>query len=833
MGPSRMRWRIQGVDVFVLCILETEVGFSNLVGGDCMYTKWSALLGACCALCVLWGSSVRAGTVTWVPDADGSWTTATNWSTTPALPGPTDDVTISPPGDRLITLSGGSTQSINSLIANDRLTVSGASLVVGTTAQVNNTLTLASNATLRGGVYTIANGSSLVVSDGNLNGLTVNGAVDMASVNGAQLDVFNGLTLNGTMSIGKVDGSSYGQIYFGGSGLAAGSLAGTGTIVLGGYGSNNSIYNYSDLGGSDGTLTIGSGISIRGKNGQIINRTSGGTIVNQGTISADVAGGTVSIGGTGTFVNQGTVSVANGGTLSLNGAWSGTGTVSVGASGTLNLGGSFTQAGMGTFNRTGGTVNVNGTLTGNLALSAGTGSWVLNSGTVRNGTLSTTGGAALVVSNGTFDGVTADGTIDMASVNGAQLEVRHDLGLNGALNLGSVDGAKYGQLYFGDNGYAAGTLSGSGTITLGGYGNNNIVYNNSDQIGAAGTLTIGSGITIHGKYGQIVNRSGSNTIVNQGTISADVSGGAVSIGGTGTFINQGTLSVLNGDTLNLNGAWSSTGTVVVGGTGSTLNLGGSFTQAGLGTLSRTGGNVNLTGTLTGNLALDAASGSWKLVSGTVRNGVYSASGGSSLIISSGTFDGMTASSDVDLGSVNGSSLSLVNGLALNSTMTLGKVDGSTYGQVYFGDSGVASGALTGTGSVVMGGYGNNNTLYNYSNQLGAAGTLTIGSGITIRGKYGRIINNFATGTIVNQGTISADVSGGTINVGSSTGTFANQGTLSALNGATLAVAGNWSNATGATVTATGSALNLGSSGYSWSNAGTISATNSTYNVEIS
>ena len=329
-----------------------------------MKAVWKCALGACCALWVLLsGGSAFAGTVTWVPDADGLWTTATNWSSTPALPGAGDDVTISPPGDRLITLSGGSTQTIKSLLANDRLTINSSTLVVGTTAQINNTLTLTSNGTLRGGVYTIAGGTSLVASDGILNGVTVNGAVDMTSVNGAQLDVFNGLTLNGTMSVGKTDGSTYAQVYFGASGVASGAMAGTGTIVLGGYGNNNTVYNYSDLGGADGTLTLGSGITIRGKSGQIINRTSAGTIVNQGTISADVAGGTINLGGAGTVVNQGTLSALNGATLNLNGAWSSTGTVTLGTGSTLNLGGSFTQAGMGTFNRTGGTVNLNGTLT--------------------------------------------------------------------------------------------------------------------------------------------------------------------------------------------------------------------------------------------------------------------------------------------------------------------------------------------------------------------------------------------------------------------------------------------------------------------------------------
>ena len=105
--------------------------------------------------------------------------------------------------------------------------------------------------------------------------------------------------------------------------------------------------------------------------------------------------------------------------------------------------------------------------------------------------------------------------------------------------------------------------------------------------------------------------------------------------------------------------------------------------------------------------------------------------------------------------------------------------GTLYGRVTFGSSGVP-GTLAGTGTVVLGGYGSNNTLVNNSNQSGAAGTLTIGSGITVRGKNGQIVNQFANGTILNQGTISADVSGGIVVLGSSTnGSLINQGTLSA------------------------------------------------------
>ncbi|MDB5319981.1 MAG: tandem-95 repeat protein, partial [Phycisphaerales bacterium] len=377
-----------------------------------------------CALGVLSVASIaRAASVSWVPDADGAWITPTNWSSNPALPGAADDVAISLAGDRLITLSGGSTQTIKSLNSNERLLLSGSTLVVGTTAQLTNTLTL-SGATLRGGAYTMSGGGSIIVQSGTFDGLTVNGPIDVTTLNNANVDVLNSLVLNNVMSLGKADGSAYGRAYFGLSTTSAGSLSGTGSVLFGGT-TNNVLFNESNLAGAAGTFTIGSGILVHGKSGQVLNDYGNGTTINQGTIAADVSGGTFIVNNSnGSFVNQKTISAAAGTTMTIgalwtnaaganvtatgatlnlgtNGfAWSNAGTITVDAT-TLNVAGNVTQAGLGTINRTGGTVNLNGTLTGNLALTAATGSWVLNqSATIRNGTYSATGGAVLLVQSG-------------------------------------------------------------------------------------------------------------------------------------------------------------------------------------------------------------------------------------------------------------------------------------------------------------------------------------------------------------------------------------------------------------------------------------------------
>jgi autotransporter-associated beta strand protein len=625
----------------------------------------------------------------------------------------------------------------------------------------------------------------------------------------------------------------------------SGTLAGTGSVVFGGFGGGvNMIFNNSSQSGAGGTLTIASGMTVHGKNGQIVNNFSTGTILNQGTISADVAGGTIQVGGSaGTFTNQGTLSALNGGTLSVNRSWSGAAgsTITAGAASTLNLGssniawsnagtitatnatvnlgGTFTQADLGTFNRSGGTVNLVGQLNGNLALSAATGNWnMLSSSSLQSGTYTATGGASLTAVNGMFVNVIANGPV-IVGANPGQLTAVGGLTLNDTLSIGDVAGSTYGRVYIGKSGAPAGTLSGTGTVELGGYGLLNTLYNNSDQNGAGGTLTIASGMIVRGKSGQVINNYSSGTIVNQGTISADVSGGTIQVGAdnAGTFQNQGTLSALNGAKLNVYGPWSNAaGANITAGAGSTLNLGssstpwsnagtisatdatvnlgGTFTQADLGTFNRSGGTVTIVGQLNGDLALGAATGNLNMIyPSSLQNGTYTASGGASLTVMGGTFVNATANGPVNV--IGGSGvgfLNVVGGLTLNGSLNIGDVPGTTYGQVNLGASGSVPGTLSGTGSVVFGGYGTVNSLSNSSNQTGAAGTLTIASGITIHGNKGQLVNTYNSGTILNQGTISADTTGGIITVGSAVGSVVNQGTLSA-DGGTLLIDGKFSN----------------------------------------
>ena len=91
--------------------------------------------------------------------------------------------------------------------------------------------------------------------------------------------------------------------------------------------------------------------------------TSAVAIANQGTISADVAGGTIAFAnGNGMSSNTGTLEAKNNGTLAPRGAWSNSGTINVNNGHAEPGRDCSSTAGVGTITRTGGLINLTGTL---------------------------------------------------------------------------------------------------------------------------------------------------------------------------------------------------------------------------------------------------------------------------------------------------------------------------------------------------------------------------------------------------------------------------------------------------------------------------------------
>ncbi len=292
--------------------------------------------------------------------------------------------------------------------------------------------------------------------------------------------------------------------------------------------------------------------------------------INDGTLDAS-NGETLSINGPWTNAAGGTIN-SSGATLSLGDPtgyydpWSNSGTITVTGS-TLNLGGLFTLPGMGTFNQSANTVNLVGMLdnTGTtLALSPATGSWVLDGGTLKNGTLTETGGAELeFTTSGTLDGVTVDGNLDLTGdssaaqpdVDVADADVIDGLVLNGTADLGNASGTTYGRLFFNNNE----TLSGTGTVVFGTNVWNELSGNTSWMFPT--TLTIGPGITVLGSGGTV----GTSSLVNEGTIIAEVTGPGPSpdtiyVGSDVT--NEGTIEAMTGETLTIYNCTNTAGSTI-------------------------------------------------------------------------------------------------------------------------------------------------------------------------------------------------------------------------------------------------------------------------------
>ena len=573
----------------------------------------------------------------------------------------------------------------------------GSQIVAGAGSTViQNGVTLNGNINASGG-----SGSFRASNSGSniFNSVAFNGVLDLASATGIER-VVGGLVLNGTVNIAN-------NSVFAPQGDQ--TISGTGNIVF----ADNSGSNRLNV--EAGNLTLGSGITVRGNTGYIGQQAFVGgaaTLTNNGTISADVSGGTITLAVSGPVFNNGTLSALNGGTLLLNS-------------------------------------NVQGN-SGSQIL-AGAGSTVVQNGVTLTGAINITGSGTFRASNSGinfFDGVSYTGTLDLASATGIE-RVVNGITLSGAtINIGnnSVLAPQGDQ-----------TISGTGTIVFAdNFGSNRLNVE-------AGNLTLGSGITVRGNTGYIGQQAfvgGAATLTNNGTISADVSGGTITLAVSGPVFNNGTLSALNGGTLLLNSnVQGNSGSQILAGAGSTVVQNG----------------VTLTGAIS-----------------TTGSGTFRASNSGSNF-----FDGVTYAGTLDLASATGIER-VVNGLTLSgATINIGN-----------------NSILAPQGDQTIGGTGTIAFIDNFgSNRLNVeAGNLTLASGITVRGGNGLIgQENFVGGaaTLTNKGVISADAAGTGITVAVS-GLVINQGLMRAQNGGTLALSagGGYDNSAGVLLADVGSVVQI-------------------------
>ncbi len=742
-----------------------------------------------------------------------NWTSAAAWSTNPNYPNngtPTGAVyaaNISTAG------SGPYAVTLNSNVTVDSLTIGNAN---ATLDQTGGTLT-ANTVNLNAGTYTLDGGSTLAnatvnesagtlnVNNGTLSGVSVNGGNLNLGSGGSSLMVDNGLTLHGNTL--NLSGSASTVSFIGNQAF------GNGTIDLSSGDSGLLIGT-----GGNTALTLGTNAFVEG--GGSLGGQNTSTLVNGGIINANISGQPLTISN-GAFTNNGTAEATDGGTLNVDAAnWSNAGTITGADGGVVNLGGSFTTAGIGAVNGNGATVNITGTLNNSnstLALNSATGSWNLNYGTIKSGTLAFANGQTLNIIQGTLSGVSVTGG-NLSLGQYSSVLVDKGLSLNG--NSLEISGIASGVFFSGNQTFDHGTidfLGGHSFLTAAADGN--------------ATLTLGVNALVEGGGGSLAQQDNS-TLVSDGTIDANMNGQSISIINS-VFTNNGTAEATNGGTLNINAAsWSNAGTIT-GSSGAVVDLGGTFTTAGIGTFNVNGATVNITGTLDNSnntLALNSATGSWNLNGGTIKNGALAFAGGQTLNVINGTLSGLTVPS-TGLTFQQGSYLTLsdatlTGNFELPQNSSLYVINGASVG----GDniilnSGASlafepnqtfdSGLISGSGNIEAG--------------YGGAGGLTLGANAAIEGSvnfYGAIYGNTRS-PLSNNGTINANTRGQSLSINNSV--FTNNGTAEATNGGILTInSPYWSNA-GTIVGTSGSVVNLGGN-FTTADIGTFKANGATVNV---
>ncbi len=169
---------------------------------------------------------------TWI-GGSGDWNTATN-SSGGVLPGTNDDVVINTANTSITVTHSSGTHTVKSLTNQDAFQLTGGSLTVSNTVEVNNTFTLAGGTLVSAIVLQDSIGCSLqVTANSVLDGVVLNANTLIES--GSQgcgslvLTVLDGLALNGTLMLKRVNGYYFSAVLgFGGTQ----TLGRTGQVVF-------------------------------------------------------------------------------------------------------------------------------------------------------------------------------------------------------------------------------------------------------------------------------------------------------------------------------------------------------------------------------------------------------------------------------------------------------------------------------------------------------------------------------------------------------------------------------------------------------------------------
>jgi hypothetical protein len=294
----------------------------------------------------------------------------------------------------------------------------------------------------------------------------------------------------------------------------------------------------------DGNILILTNRVLIDGSGGLLGNNSGDSLYSNGTIDADIRNGSLTIQSS-NFYNNGALK-ADGGSLFINSAaWFNTGTMSTSNGGTIYLGGTLYNGGsiFDAINSVGGTHHA------------------ILTGTLFDGQLANSN--SLISQNGTLTFVKMDGGLTLT--NG----YRTFIGDNVTFGVGSVTTIDNGsQMVFSQSQNQ--TLS-NGTVFFGGTADSYLRFDFRN-------LTLDASEFIHGSLGFI----GSGTLdqlTNNGTISADVAGGPLTIL-SAAFTNNGVLRADNGQLTVNSKAWTNNGSMLVTGQNAALVVANALVNTG-------------------------------------------------------------------------------------------------------------------------------------------------------------------------------------------------------------------------------------------------------------
>jgi len=535
--------------------------------------------------------------IRWVKPADGVWSNVENWEIF-SPPGKGQNAVIDIP-DVEITVTHDDTVGFNGpigdLLCNERLRLGFFnSLSVAGTFQMNNILEMEFGELVDSTVDLGPGGLINVLRIATLDGVTINGNMDLVVGNFPLAIILNGLTLNGNIRMSGLNTTAGSRLRFEGPGQF---LDGNATIsfVSGGLGLGAAVVQ-----NDSGTLHIRSGVTIRGTGGFVGHVNAplvldglihsdltgpinvwGGPWVNNGTLRATGDSSVLILRGSGT--NHGTIEAADGGRLILDGTYQNLGTLTA-TDADVRLDGDFTIADLGTYDFGNSLVSIEGTLhnEAGLVLDANQFNWKLGNGVILGGTISSADGTTLEQIPGTgggraaLDGVTlnTDLRIDRFFV-----QIHNGLTLNGTIRIArSRMLSPAGLRIF----TPIQTINGTGRIEFLTIGPNTVWPGRLNGTGDLGVLTIGSGITIVGARGCIGSDGNifASSLINDGTIHSDRLG-RITIAGT-DWINNGLLQSSGDGDLFTFDSWTNNGVLRLG-PGPLFDSRADFTQSSTGT----------------------------------------------------------------------------------------------------------------------------------------------------------------------------------------------------------------------------------------------------------